>query len=105
MSPGQKKAFLGVIITICLLVAGTKIYRFYEAHRPPFNVGECFSVTDDKMGELKFQVTENDNAKAVTTAVATINNPFGLQGVKLQIPVRGSYQEIRESNPKKVDCQ
>lgn len=101
----QKKGLLGVAIAICLLVAGSKIYKFYQSLQPPFAVGECFSVTDPRVGEVKFEVVENDKTNKVTTAVATIKNPFGLEGVSIQVPTQGSFDEIRESGAKKVSCE
>ena len=101
----QKNGLLGVAIAICLLIAGSKLYKFYKSLQPPFAVGECFSITDPKVGEIKFEVVENDIKNKRTTAVATINNPFGMEGVSIQVPTQGSFDEIRESGAKKVSCE
>lgn len=105
MSPEQKKALLGVAIAICLIVAGDKIYGFYKAHQPPFEVGECFQISDPRIGQVKFQVVENDRIEGTTKAVGKIENVFGIAGVSIQLPVKASFDEIRESDPKKVDCK
>ncbi len=105
MNPEQKKALLGVAIAICLIVAGDRLYKFYQEHQPPFAVGECFSFTDPQVGEVKFEVVENNKVEGSTAAVGKIENVFGIAGVSIQIPVKASFQELRDSGAKKVDCQ
>ena len=83
MNEDQKKILLGLGIALCLAVAGSRIYKFYQSLQPPFQVGECFAISDPRVGTVVFKVVENDKANHTTDAVGTINEPFGLPGVKL----------------------
>jgi hypothetical protein len=105
MSPEQKKALLGVAIAICLIVSADRIYKFYLERQPPFAVGECFSIDDPQIGNVKFQVVENDKVKATTAAVGKIENIFGIQGANVEVPVKASFQELRDAGARKVDCK
>ena len=100
----QKKALLAVGITICLLVAGDKIYKFYQSLQPPYQVGECFSV-DSQIGTINFKVIENNKSEKTTDAVGTVNGPFGMMGVKIQIPVRVSFDDLRDATVKATKCE
>lgn len=91
----QKKAILGVAIALCLLVAGSKIYKVYKSFQPPFEAGECFNVENPQLGTVNFKVVENDKANKTTDAVGTINEPFGMPGVRLSIPVRVGFDDLR----------
>lgn len=97
----MKKTLLAIGISVCLLIACLKIYKFYEAHQPPFAVGECFSVSDPKLGEVKFTVVENNKKDATTIAIGEVD----LVLFKVSIPIKASFQDIRDSGAKKVDCQ
>lgn len=101
----MKKALLGIAITICLLVAGSRIYKFYQEHRPPFKVGECFEVTDKSIGTVKFTVESNDTASSSSVIVGRMDNFLGIPGVSIRLPVKVSFKDIRDAEPKKVDCE
>lgn len=98
----QTKALLGVAIAICFLVSADRIYKFYKAHTPPFAIGECFSVTEPQIGTVHFKVIDNDRKAARTAAVGTIEF---MPGVKIQIPINASFEQIRSSNPSKEECE
>jgi hypothetical protein len=102
MSPKQKKALLGVALALCLLIAGDRIYRFWESHRPLAEVGECLEIVDPQAGVLKFHVMANDNTNSLTEGVIDIEI---LPGLKVQVPVRVSYEELRGISAKKVSCE
>lgn len=98
----QKKALLAVGVTICLLIAGTKIYNAYQAMQPPFEVGECFLISDPRIGDVKFQVVANDKVNRTTDAVGSLEV---LPGMELQVPIRASFDDIRNSGAKETECQ
>jgi hypothetical protein len=102
----QKKAILGVGIAICLLISGTKLYSFYKSLQLPFQVGECFKVVGTQLGDVNFKVVENNKTDKTTDAVGTINAPFGLEGVKIQVPVRVSFDDLRnDPSVKAAKCE
>jgi hypothetical protein len=98
----MKKAIIGFAVAVCLLIAGAKIYNFYQSTQPPFEVGECFSISDPRVGEVKFEVVENNLKDSTTVAIGSVEV---LPGVQLQVPVKATFEEIRESNPKAVSCE
>lgn len=100
----QKKAILAVGIALCLMVAGSKIYKFYLSLQPPFAVGECFSV-ESQLGTINFEVVENHKAEKTTDAVGTVNAPFGMVGVSIKVPVRVSFDELRDTTVKAAKCE
>lgn len=100
-----KKILLTVALSVCFIVAGSKVYKFYKAHQPPFSVGECFQIEDDNTGPIKFKVTDNDRLNAITSADGTSDNFFNIPGVRIQIPIKASFESIRDSNATKVDCE
>ena len=97
----QKKALLAVGVTICLLIAGTKIYSAYRASQPPFEVGECFLISDPRIGDVKFQVVANDRVNRTTDAVGSVEV---LPGMELQVPIRATFDDIRNSSAEKTEC-
>jgi len=97
----QKNAILGVLIFLCLLMAGSKVYKAYKAFQPPFEVGECFTVSDPRVGTVEFKVIENDKKSSTTIAVGSVEL---MPGLKVQVPVQATFEEIRESEAKKVEC-
>lgn len=98
----MKKALLTIGVVICLAIAGHKIYGYYQSHQPPFAVGECFSISDPRIGDVNFEVLENDKQNKITTAVGNVEL---MPGVQVQIPVQATFEEIRESGAKPASCQ
>lgn len=102
----QKKALLGVGITICLLISGTNLYSFYKSLQPPYEVGECFKVVGTQLGDFNLKVVENNKNDKKTYAVGTINAPFVLEGVKIQVQVRISFYYLRnDPSVKAAKCE
>lgn len=97
----QKNALLGVGVALCLMMSADKLIKFYQERQPPFKAGECFVITDPRVGEIKFQVVENDKLKAESTLVGEVDMGFA----KLTVPAKASFEEIRDLNPVKVDCK
>lgn len=97
----MKKTLVGIAVAVCLFIAGLKIYSFYQAHQPPFEVGECFSIFHPQIGDVKFEVVENDKTEMTTVAVGQVD----LMGYTIQVPVKATFDEIRESGAKEVSCE
>lgn len=93
----MRKYLLGVAIALCLVVAGSKLYKFYLSTQPPFAVGECFSVESQQLGTINFKVIENHKNEKTTDAVGSVNNPFGMEGVNIKIPVRVGFDDLRDA--------
>ncbi|NJO48144.1 MAG: hypothetical protein HC840_00350 [Leptolyngbyaceae cyanobacterium RM2_2_4] len=96
----MKKALLTIGVLICLAIAGDKIYEFYKSQQPPFAVGECFSITDPRVGTVIFEVLENTDGSSFAVGRVTL-----MPGVEAEVPVKATYQEIRESGAESASCQ
>jgi hypothetical protein len=101
----QKKALLGVGVALCLLVLTSELVKAYDKYIPPYREGKCFELEGTPVGPIKFQVVENNMSGSYTVAVGTIKNPFGLEGVTIQVPVKAGFQDLRQSQTKGVSCE
>lgn len=97
----MKKGLLTAAILICLIVVSSKIVKFVQSRIPPFAVGECFMVNDPAIGPVKFEVESNDRIEGSTIAIGRIE---WLPGLEARVPVKVTFDEIRQSQPRKTDC-
>lgn len=98
----QVTSLVGLMVTLCLVVAADKIYRFYEAHQPLAKVGECLAIISPLGGQIVLHIMSNDNINAISVANADLNV---FPGVKIQVPIQVTYQELREAKATKVTCE
>lgn len=98
----MKKALLTAGVLVCLAIACGKIWEFYQDHKPPFAVGECFVVADQNFGDIQFRVAANDVMEAQSQLVGSMEY---LPGLRLESSVTVTFEQIREAGAKKADCQ
>lgn len=103
MSPQQQRALLGVAIFMCAVISGDRIYKFYESTQPLAQPGECLSLPDPNYGPLKTRVVSNDDSIKTTYGIVELNN--FMPGVKLEIPIKATYKELRDLGVTKVSCE
>jgi len=103
----RSKAVIVTAITICLMISVAEIVSGIKRHTPPYKVGECFVVYNDTMGLMKFQVLQNDIGRQITHAVVRINYdlaPTAYVSV-LDFPITGTFDEVRQMNALKAECE
>lgn len=102
MSPKLKKALLGVALAICLAVAGSRVYKFYQSTQPLAEPGECLQIVDEEAGAIKLHVVENHQNTHETDAIAELEP---IPGLKIGVGVRIPYKDLREMGATKVSCE
>ena len=97
MKDRLKKSLLGIVVSICLLSAGYRLYKTYYKYYPVANAGECLSI-EANGGKYKIHVIRNDKDSSIITV-----DFYTILG-KVTLPGKASYADLRNYHATKVSC-
>lgn len=91
----KSKATLIVACLLALMMVFDRLGDFVQTHVPPYKVGECFSI--DSMPMVGVKVLENHILAGYSDVEVTM--------LILSEQTKVSFQELRETPTRKVDCK
>lgn len=102
MDSKQSKALIAVGVFLCFIIAGHKLYNFYQGTKPVAQVGECLQLFDPRVnGQIQIEILKNDDKNKESEVAISFSLDSGPRVYGFgKVP----YKELRESGAEKVEC-
>lgn len=97
----MKNRLIYIGIALCFALSAHNIYQNFFINKPVASVGECLAIEESKLGHLELKILKNDNKAGISDVIVRVESALG---VKITVPVRAKYSELRELGAKKVEC-
>ena len=91
----KSRTFLLIVCVLSLAMVGYRLASFVESRIPPFKAGECFGIPKNPF--LTVKVLDNH----ILSGYSDVEVNFLLSNEKAKV----SFDELRLTPTKKVDCQ